>query len=416
MAKAKKNANYRYAENKQSAKNGKGALIKFIAIFLGAVLLLFAVLGAVSALWGANDVVKYGGVGFDAGVVNYLLSYYKYNYLKVLRNTVPTAADTEWFWSQEESEGVSYGDSLRDSAREYIKELIVSVYLYDSYSRLSSEERGKIKDACREVLLYKASSDEDRFNALSEPHGFDYSDFEAASTVLYKSYKAKELIYGTDGSKLEGFSELCNEYLEKEYAHVRLMFIRTETKFVLDENGNRVIGDDGRDLTEKLSDDEKAQRLAAIEELDLAIFGKENDLDMQISPEMFSLYQERYSEGDSSKNQSGYYFADGAEYTEEFRSAYASVVDTALAMKVGDYKRVSTDAGVCYIYRIAAESGAYTDTSDGFFSDFYTDCANYSFSSSLTTLSKDVSLTEKYEECDIVAIPYNSDLIAFISG
>lgn len=396
-------------------KNLNKPLILFVCIFLSAAVIFGAVLGIISGIQNAQAIFSYEGKSFKSGVVNYLSSYYKYNYLKLLSSSVPTASDNEIFWNEDAGEGKSYGTLLSEACEQYIKEVLVAVYLYDSYSSLSSSERRAISSACREVLDYKANGDKSRFNEQASAFGFTYSDFEEATEILYKSYKAKTAIYGSDGSNLKNYPELCNEYLEDAFSHVRLLFIRTETKFVLDQNGNRVVGEDGCDLTEPLSEEEKAERLLAISELDAAILGKETDADMQISPQMFSLYQEKYGEGDSEKDESGYYFAPEADYTKEFKSAFAAVVDTALSMEVDTYKKIKTDEGYCYVYRLETESGAYTVDSYGFFSDFYSDCAAFSYSDSLATLSLSVKVSEDYAPDAVISTPYNSDLIAYIT-
>jgi hypothetical protein len=399
---------------KNSKSNEKTVFLKIAAIFLAAVLSFGLFMGVYIGVRDRNAVVSYEGVGLTDGVINYLHAYYKYAYLINLAASVPTARDSEEFWQSVTESGESYGEILKRDAEIYIRELCVAVYLYDSYARLSSEVKSAIKDACREVLIYKMDNDKEKFNEAASVYGFDYSDFETATELLYKSYEAKNIIYGVGGDNLKNYPSLCAEYLEKEFSHVRLLFIRTNDKFLLDENGNRVKDEDGNDKLVPLNDDERAERLAAIQSLDDAILSLQSGGDMQISPEMFSLYQVKYGEGDESLNESGYYFADGAEYTEEFKSVFKSVVDAALSMNVGDYLKVKTDVGYCFIYKIDVESGAYADSTSGFFSDFYSDCANYSYTESLKTLASSVKISEAYQENDIITTPYNSDIIAYV--
>lgn len=391
-------------------------LIIFVAVFLAAALIFGAVLGIIIAVGNAGAIFKYEGISLKSGTVNYLSSYYKYNYLKMLTDTVKDASDSEEFWQREAYSGKTYGALLAESAEQYLKEVLISVYLYDSYATLSKDEKNNIKRAVGEVLDYKANGDETLFNSICSEFGFDYSDFALATEILYKSYKAKTVLYGNTGANLKNYPELCNEYLESEFSHVRLLFIRTADRFVVDENGNRVKDDEGNDLTVSLTDEEIAQRQNAISELDRAVSNKENGLDGGISPEMFSLYQKNFGEGDSEKDAGGYYFAEGAEYTVEFRSAYPAVVDTALDMSVGSYKKAVTDEGVCYIYRIPTEKGAYLDSASGFFSDFYMNCADFGYSESLSVLSAGVSVSESFDKTAVVTMPYNSDFIAYISG
>lgn len=398
----------------KTEKNNKRIIITAISIFLAAVIVLSSGLLVATAINNRNSVMSYGGVSFSAGVSAYLSSYYKYNYLTALGETVPEASDNENFWSSVSESGKTYGELLSESTEQYLKETLVAVYLYDSYGKLSREEKNKINAATEAVLDFKADKDENKFNEIAREFGFTYSDFKRATEILYKSYMAQLMIYGEGGANLKSFPDLCNDYLNAEYSHVRLLFIRTDDKFVLDDNGNRVIGDDGNDMTVALTDAEKAERFNSIAELDAAILGKETGADASISPEMFSLYQEKYENDGNSKNSDGYYFSEKSSYTKEFKKGYPTVVEAALSMKAYEYKKVETDEGYCFIYKMENENGAYSDTQSGFFSDFYSRFASYSYSDSLATLSASVKVHDLYDRLAVITIPYNYDLIARI--
>jgi hypothetical protein len=399
----------------KTEKNNKRIIIA-VSIFLLAVIILSSALLIATVLNNKNAVMSYGGVSLSAGVCAYLSSFYKYNYLTALSSTVAGASDNENFWSSVSENGKTYGELLSQSTEQYLKETLVAVYLYDSYAKLSREEKNKLSAATKEVLDFKADKDENKFNEIASEFGFTYSDFQRATEILYKSYKAQLMIYGEGGSSLKSFPDLCNAYLKAEYSKVRLLFIRTFDKFVLDDNGNRVIGTDGNDMTVALTDAEKAERLNSVAELDAAILGKETGADASISPEMFSLYQEKYKDDGNTKNLDGYYFSSDSSYTKEFKIAYPTVVSAAISMSPGEYKKVETDEGYCFIYKMETESGAYSDTKSGFFSDFYSLCADFSYADSLKTLSSSVKVLDSYDALSVITIPYNYDLIARVGN
>ena len=414
MSKKRKNSNYAYNPNGKVSDEPKNRFFKiFVSAFLSLVLVLGAVLALIVAFANKGAVVEYEGISINEESANYICSYYKYRYMSSLSSAGVSVADSEEFWNTAAEGEKTYGDLLRENAGEYLKQLLCAVYLYDTYATFSSKDKERVNKACDEVLTYKADGSEKVFNSLSEKFGFDYDAFKEANVLIYKSNMAKEIIYGTNGENMKNFPDVCNHYLNSQYSHVHLIFIRTENTFVIDENGNRVVGEDGFDEVRPLTDEEKAKRQEAISYLDKMILNKENDADIQISPELFANYQSKYDEGDSTKYADGYYFGKNSDYAKEFSAAYRQVVEAALNMSVGDYKKVSTDVGVCYIYKDFIESGAYATANSDFFTDFYKDGANFVFSESLVTLSQNAKTTERFDKIDFALLPYNSDLVAY---
>lgn len=412
MSKKRKNSNYKYSAEPLRADKPKKSFLKIFAlVFLSAVMLFGATLGIISSVINSNSVFKYEGVSLGSGEVNYLASYYKYRYMVSLSSGGVSVSDTNEFWNSAAEGDKTYSDLLREKTEGYIKEMLVAVYLFDSYSSLTSEQKDKIATACDEVLDYKANGNVDIFNNISREFGFDFKSFKKATTLLYKATMAQEVIYGASGENMKNFPDLCTHYLNASYSHVHLIFIRTENTFVVNEDGNRVQGDDGYDLTRPLTDEEKAEREGAIAKLDEMILGFETQADMQISPEMFFEYQKKYDEGDYTKYGTGYYFAENSEYSKEFSSAFPEVVSTALEMNASGYKKIKTDVGYCFIYKDKVEDGAYLSADKDFFTDFYSDAAAAVFADSLVTLSEGVKVRDSFSQLDLVSLPYNNDLI-----
>jgi hypothetical protein len=115
--------------------------------------------------------------------------------------------------------------------------------------------REEIDRQIEETLSYRAGGSKAEFNKKTEAMGFDFSDFCEAQEILYKAERAGVAIYGENGEVLasDSYLGLCNNYLKNHYSHVKLLFIRTRDDFAVDEDGNRIEGDEGdelRDLTE----------------------------------------------------------------------------------------------------------------------------------------------------------------------
>ena len=392
----------------QNPKKNRFLLI-FICIFLGVAILFGTTLGIIIGVSEASAVASYNGIRVDRGTASYLASYYKYRYMSALSSAgVVGVRDTERFWSTvgEDTDGRTYGELLAAGTEGYIRGIIAANYLFSRYGSINAADETKINNAVREVLEFKADNDKASFNSLAEQFGFDYSSFRSAVELLYKANKVSSLLWGDDGSGLSNSAADCKAYLDT-YSHVKLLFIRTENQLVTDSDGNQ--------SEVPLSDEEKANRQALIAKIESEIEGIDTGADVQMSPIAFDNYISKHDEGVSSKRTLGYYFHENSAYTAEFGEAFPEVVDAALGMDIGEYAKVDTSIGACFIYRYEATDGDYLVIDDGTFSDFYSDGAAYMYAKVLEEFAAKVTVKPAYNDLDPVAIPYNSDLIVKFS-
>jgi len=390
-------------------QKGQRLLLIFAAAFVGLALIFGLVFGIIIGVDRASAVAEYGGVTMDKKTASYFASYYKYSYIALLRGQGVEAYDDPEFWYTSNADGVTYGRLLAEGARAFISDVIVANYYFNRYASLDSSERKKI-NAAADAVIERFNGNTDALNDAFVKCGIDLGALKSAAEMLYKAISAKSEIYGTAGVKLSEFPEECTEYLN-EYSHVKLLFIRTEDTFVLDENGNRVFSG-GTYETRPLTEEEKSERQSFIERVDSEISGYESGGDLQITEEIFDGYLKKYKEGDSDRDSGGYYFSGTSAYTAAFaEEVSADVVETALNMKIGEYEKVATDFAVCYIYRYEVAPGAYLDSSaDGFFADFYSDAADYLYIRLLENMREDVVFTDKLSDTDILGLSYESDL------
>lgn len=393
-------------KNEGKFKNNK-FLMTFICIFLALVLILGATLATVSAVKKTKAVAIYKGQSMTVEVASFFASYYKYTFISALiRSGVEGVEDSPGFWNKDAGDGKKYLDLLSEGANEYIKQIIVGNYLYDRYGRLKSADKDRISKAVNELIEYKADGSKKKFNELTSAYGFDYSSFADAVAMLYKASTAQNMIYGNDGANVSNFPEQAAEYLS-EYSHVKLLFIRTQDKFVY-ENGKRVVGDDGNYLLIPLTSEEKADRERVISEVRAAISAIENGTGVGMNAEMFDFYLKNHDEGDEDMHADGYYFSKNSSFTSEFSEAFKNIVDKSYEMKTESYAEIPLDFGVCFIYKTEPTPAAYaTGLSKACFSDFYSDASDFLFAKSITELSHEVELREKISEIDFLTLPYN---------
>ncbi len=398
-------------KNKTEA-NPKRTVTVLVSVFLSVILVFGLTLGAVYAVRVLGSVVTYNGMHMDKGVATYLAVTNKNFFMSKLGFA---AQDTPVFWATDATDGKTYGELLSEDTEEYIRFVMLGSYRFDRSRGLTSEERTAIKNAVRSRLEYVADGSVSRFNEMAKPMGFDYNDFMRATEMMYKAECAIEAVYGTNGEALTSpaYSALCDEYYST-FSYVRIVFIRTETEFKVDEDGNRIKGDNGEDETRELSDDEKADRLADIEEMRRAIEAFNTGSDRAMSDIYFNTFLERYSY-DYSQDLSGHMLSSLSDYSIELSQYCYDVVKEALAMETESFSEAEYPDGVAFIYRMQNPEGAYTLGSlSEFFEDFYKDCASYQYSKYFASVSDGVVFKEGYYGIDLGFLPKNDILIASI--
>ena len=379
-------------------------LIVFISIFLFLSIALGAVLGIIAAVRDSKAAVKYEGVVIDTKVASFLATYYKYYFM--INLGVENVEDTLGFWNSEINDGsaTTYGELLEKSTKEYISNSVAASYLFDNSFTYSAEDKEKVQKAIDSIIEYKADGSISKFNEAVEKYGFDYEAFKEGAKIIYKSDSVRDLFLANDGSAVASDTAYLESYLA-QYSHVKILYIKTENTFVIDENGNKTVDENGNYLTRPLTEPEKEKRLALIEEVRELISGYENDSDVGMSPTGFDNFIA--SNGEIEENmEDGYYFHENALYTQQF--PIREVVNKSYEMEIKEYAEVVTDEGVFFLYKDYVTQGIYaTDFSQDCFYDFYTDAAAEFFSDTLLAISSDVVFTELYDEVDIRKLPYN---------
>ncbi|MBE6644300.1 MAG: hypothetical protein E7612_02835 [Ruminococcaceae bacterium] len=382
-------------------------MLIFICIFVAIAIIFGAVLGIISAVKKSRTVASYRSVGMDIEVASYFATQYKYAFMSSLSASgVVGVEDTLGFWRKDSGNGKSYGDILKEGLREYIGQVLVTNYLYDRYATLSSDEKKQISTAIEETLTYKADGKKDVFNKAVKEFGFSYDSYKDAVKMSYKSAVAQTIVCGDGGGNLKGESELVAEYLS-EFSHVKLLFIRTETAFVLDDDGNRVVSSDGSYETRELNDEEKAERQNLINEI-RGYIDAIGTGDAEMGSTMFDYYLEHNDEGDPEARELGYYFHPDTDFSKAFEDEFEDIAKTAYELSVGEFGEAEVDFGVCFVYKYETDTADLDEDSlETCFSDFYSDLSDIFFSKQISELIEGVEFDKRFDEIDILLLPYN---------
>lgn len=388
-------------------------LLIFVCIFVSILLVLGAVLGIASAIKKSRSVVSFKGITMDEEVASFFVTQYKYNFMSMLSASgVKNVEDTLGFWNKVSENEKTYGELLTEGAYEYIKQIMATNYIYDRYASLSKSDKAVISTAVEETLTYKAGGNENTFNKAVSEYGFSYSSYKTAVTMLYKATLAQTIVCGSKGENLENGSQSIKEYITVEeylsrFSHVKLLFIRTDTTFVLDNSGNRIKNSDGSYQLRNLTDEEKEQRQSLISEIrgHISAIGSG---EAEMGATMFDYYLQNNDEGDPDMRSNGYYFNENSEYTQVFTSVYEDIVNTSYELQIGEFGEAEVDFGVCFIYKYeTSESDLEKSTLEVCFRDFYSDLSGVFFDKLLADFTPHVEFSKKMDNVDVLKLPYN---------
>lgn len=369
-------------------QRGQKILVIFIAAFVLAALIFAIVFGAIMAARRAMAVVKYESVNIDEKTTAYLISYYKYWYMGNLRaQGIPDVEDSMEFWGISDANGIEYGQVLTIDTLNFLKRIAVSNHIFNQYDKLSDADRKNINDSVDSIFRNLGDDAEEALAAC----GTDRESVKRAAEMIYKDSLAQKTLFGADGSKLTMYDDDaidCEKYLQ-EYSRVKILVVGKE------------------DATES----ERAERAELIAKIDEEIRKYESKEDGRITEEIFESYIKNNSDGDKSRAEEGYYFNVFSEYTQSIvqndtvfnEGDGAKIVETALKMENETYEKIEIDYATIYLYKCRVESGAYgASANQDFFSDFYSDAADYLFPLLLADLREDVTLTEKISSMPII--------------
>ena len=370
-------------------------LLIIVCILLAVALVLGAILLTATLVRRSRYVVMYEGYGMDEKTVNYFASVYKYKYMITLSQLGVSATDTDAFWAKKPEGAIkTYGDLLSEGAELYIKKMLVANVLFSQSTSLSDAALADIEDTVKMKLdMYGIDGDVGKFNEAVAKYGFDYDTFVKAAKIEYKAKATAHLLYGSAGENVS--SATAEEFLQT-YSHVKIIFVNSTKRQVLNDKGELV---SVRDLT----DAERAEQSALVGELRSAIS------DGSVSPQMFDNMMAlcNYITGISKDGE--YYLSPSSSFAADFASeGFDEVVKEALLMEKGEYSELDYMDGVCFIYKYNVESGAYDDDGlSAYFEDFYTDAAEYAYDELLKSYAVDAVAKDRFYEIDFVSIPKN---------
>ena len=312
-------------------------------------LLLSAVI--LSVLCGCGNkkepyVITCGEYGITEKQYNYWLAYYKTKFLNTfLQSGTVTESDyTEDFWDTEISERSLY-ELTKEQAESYISDIVICLALYDEY------KLGEIEGAEEQIELsvdqfieedIKAAGSRSALNTHLSNYRLNINQLRDIYEIEIKRTMVEDYLYGELGTD-KVTDEDRDSYYKENYVRVKHVLINTKDKYVLDDDGERIMDPStGYYKTEKLTSEE----IAAKTTLASDIFEKAKNGD-------FEKLIEEYGEDEGMTYYTdGYFLTKSSPYEENFLNA-------AFDMKENEIKSVTSAYGIHIMKKYALEDGGY---------------------------------------------------------
>lgn len=355
------------------------------------------------------------------GVFSFLYSYFRYRIPASSYYKEQGVQDTAAFWDRIRPDGTTEGEYYGELAIRMIRETLAAASLFDKYGSMSASDRTAIKEAEEAVLSYsyKGGGSKEVFNERAAKMGFTWQDFCDGTLLLWKAEHARQALYGANGVSVS--AEEAQRYLSDNYIATKIIFVRTENKFVIDEvTGGRVPDENGSYETRPLTQEEQEaaqKRLAAVRDALQSGLAAEEAFD--------ALYLD-YSEPTAAYGLSEtHYFtranaATTSAYTAAFKQDFPTVLAAAQALESPmQYKELFVPGlGYFFLLNATVDPSAYTDRtlSECFEDDFGNNVSMFLFSKRLAEATERVKVRaeEWIAELDFPSTTPNKNLYAVI--
>lgn len=230
-----------------------------VSIFLVTVILVSAFAGC-GTLKG-DTAMSFGDYKITEVMYKYWLAKFKTQFLYVYNNSV----DTTSFWTTEIEKDYTYEDFIMDYIKFHAKQVLVSMKLFDDYGMsFTSAQKQAIKDKINNLIESYGGK-----NVLNEELGEMGLNIQTLEKIYYEEAKLEtvnEYFFGSKGV-LAVNDDDREAYYKENYFCAMWIYIYTDVKLLQDEDGNYFTDENGVYKFEELSDIEKQEKQAKVDEL-----------------------------------------------------------------------------------------------------------------------------------------------------
>ncbi len=320
-------------------------------------------------------------------------------------------SSSAWWGTIMNSQGLTVDEYYKTQTLKDVSQYMIAQYLFDKEGlEISKDEKKQIDDAI-DVLIEFAGS-KNALNSILSEYGVNISILRDIYIGELKMDKVKEHFFGADGLKAEDGDTRKQEFLEKNYACYKQVFLASyyyetetdkngDTIYFTDEKANKIaydtkngvtrtdVYDSSRLETDKFGDvvyytddsakkisydttgypkyklDDKGNKIAhyhTSEKIDEIGKLAEELAAGNKTPEEFEQMIAKYSEGEEGNKkmylraESGYYGAQGEHY-----GYLDEIAESVFEMQLGECRVVDSGAGFHIIYKAEHDEAAYSD-------------------------------------------------------
>lgn len=310
----------------------------------------------------AENVVFCNDVGVTQKQYSYWMAYYKTKFLNTFIGYGSVSAETytEDFWDTDVEDKTLY-DLTKAQAEQYITELVAYLNIYNENSLGSIEgAEEQIKESVDSFI--DGDIDEIGSRSALNTELAKYKLNVKALSEIYeleiKKSMVEDYLFGENGTHKVTQDER-EEYYKENYVRVKHVLVNTVDKYVLDDEGERVVDTStGYYKTEKLTDEEKEEKKALAKEV----------YDKALAGDDFEELIEKYNEDEGMTYYTdGYFLTKDSAYEENFLNA-------SFEMKEGEVRTVESAYGIHIIKKYALDDKGYEkEINKNFFSELDAD-------------------------------------------
>lgn len=344
--------------------------------------LLLTMLLSAAALSACGDstpvVMQLGDHTVTAAMYQYWASSCKGQYIYQYEDVNNTAE----FWNSEVRDGVSAAEYFDGITLDNIKTTLVVMKMFDDYGlSLTNDEKNSISDYISDLIKERAEGSKNMMNSMLGQYGVNLKILEKIYRDEAKSAHVYDYLYGENGKeKLD--DDALEAFYKENYVHFNMIYVNDAYRYVTDEDGKMVTGDDGYYKTEELDSDTAAKKAAVIEDATSRLAAGED-------------FASVYKDCDELGDRLDYYYTAAASYNG---ALYYQLVAAAAGLEDYETTAVKSDLGTCIIQKLPLEDGAWADSE---YADFFPTEGSETFRDNASASAFRDKIAEYYDDITV---------------
>lgn len=374
-------------ENSEKTPNSRAAFARrTLCLIIALSVFLLTVLSAFAAC-SSNDpvVLECDGVQVTESMYNYWFITLKDYYV----NSYSDISDSEESWNSELGDtGQTYAQFVDAKIRDQIAYYLAGNVLFKEYDL-------KVEDSVKESIqqdiddAINSFGSRSQYNSYLERHyGIDSDELYSIRYFEQKYYSVYEYLYDDENGAEMATDAEKDAYFLENYARIKYLMVLKEYEYQYDDEGNRLLDNNGNYVLDELSEEEKAGR----EELAQLYYDNIKNGKVDIDEYLEQQYPD-ILEGFPN----GYYVVQNIYYSTLFTT---TMITAAFDIEPGEVTMTENDDAYFIIERLELEDKAYEGDDESQFANLSEYAIGEKFTAKfgeiIDRMSEDEGITDKY--------------------